>query len=283
MCSLGAAFRLVPSDKRGVWGIWWQGNKLGDTIPYPENPTEQTLWLLASGPSVNELDLSQLSGRTVMAVNGAIKLCQTAEIKPDYFVSTDPDFFEHRMDLVRAAVESGAHCYFSANGISRICHQAPDILTDSRISLIETVNRYFGIPQLDRAELFRQTLADDNIILPDARQHKVGWSHQPTKGVFASNTVTYSACQIASSLGFSRVNILGMDLSADASGAIRAYEQGQNARPSNLDESYESSILPAFQLLASLPLTTTFRNLSPHSRLPHDVMPKTDFRSALAE
>lgn len=281
MSNTGASLRLVPGSQKEVWEIHWKGAMLGKTVPFPGRTSASTLWLLATGPSINDLDLTQLRGRTVMGVNGATSVCRDHDIVPSYYVSTDPDFFENRMELIALAIESGAHCFLSANGISRICEQRPELLSEGRITLLETVNRYWGIPQFTPEGLCEEAGSGRDVILPDARQHKVGWSKDPSKGVFASNTVTYSACQVACAMGFSRVNILGMDLGADKSGAVRAYEQGSDARPSKLDESYHISILPAFELMSSLELTTEFVNLSPHSRLPDSVMPKAGFQSAI--
>ena len=281
MTNTGASLRLGPGSRKDEWEVFWKGAMLGRTVPFPGRTGASTLWLLATGPSINEIDLTQLRGRTVMGVNGATSVCREHGITPSYYVSTDPDFFENRMELVALAIESGAHCFLSANGISRICEQRPELLGQGRVTLLETVNRYWGIPQLTPEGLFEVAGSGRNLILPDARQHKVGWSKDPSKGVFASNTVTYSACQLACAMGFRTVNILGMDLGAGQSGAVRAYEQGKDARPSKLDESYEVSILPAFELMASLKLETKFLNLSPQSRLPDRVLPKTSYQSAL--
>lgn len=284
MCNVGAALRLIPTARPQVWDVCWKNQKLGSTVPFPsQHQADSTLWLLATGPSVKNQDLSLLKEMNVMGVNGAPAILDEYGISAKYFVSTDPDFFENRMNLVRIAIESGAHCFFSCNGIARICQQAPDLIGKGKISLLETVNRFYGVSQMTPKELFAEASKDDDIVLPDALTHKVGWSHNPTKGVFASNTVTYSACQLASWMGYKTVNILGMDLGADSSGVVRAYEQGDQARPSKLEESYHASILPAFELMASLSLKTQFYNLSPHSRLPESVIPKVSFQSAIEQ
>ena len=216
-----------------------------------------------------------------MGINGAIAICKNHRILPTFYASTDYDFFDHRMPLIKEAINSGAHCFFSFNGISRICEQAPEIIAQGKISLLETVNRYYGIPQMDRTTFQQTATVDPDIVISELLNSKVGWSHNITKGVFASNTIAYSACQIAAHLQARNVFILGMDLGTSGGGPIRAYETGEQARPSSLSNSYHKSILPAFQLLSTLDLSTRFWNLSAQSRLPDEVIPKISFHQSL--
>jgi len=282
MINMGTAFHLQPTSHPQIWDILWQGKKLGETSPFPEPLENTNLWLLATGPSVNDLDLTKLRDQSLMGINGAIAICAKHRITPTYYASTDYDFFDHRMPLVKEAIASGAHCFFSFNGIARICRQAPEMIARGKISLLETVNRYYGIPQMDRATFRQSAAADPDIVLSDLANSKVGWSHDVTKGVFASNTIAYSACQIASHLHARHVFILGMDLGSGSGNQIRAYETGDKARPSSLASSYEKSILPAFSLMASLDLSTQFWNLSAQSRLPAELIPKISFDQALS-
>jgi KDO transferase-3 len=282
MNKVGAAFELRPTDQIQVWGIFWKGRKLGETVPFPEPEPEDNIWLITSGPSVKELNLSKLAKESVMAVNGSIAVCKEHKISPRFYASTDRDFFEHRMHLIKVAITSGAHCFFSYNGISRICEQAPEILKDSKISLLETANRYYGVSQITTAE-FEDCCSrvDNGLVVSHTGNSKVGWSDDIAEGVFASNTVAYSACQIANYLKAPNVFIAGMDLGASKGEPIRAYESGDQARPSTLADNYETSILPAFELMQTVPLHSRFWNLSANSRLPGSVIPKMSYERAL--
>lgn len=282
MVSAGASFRLMPASGAQTWEVWWKNNKVTETVPFPEPSNPAEFWMLATGPSVKNLDLSPLQGRNIIGINGAIAICKQHSIRITHYASTDPDFFYHRPGLIRDALESGAHCFLSYNGMSRICARDPGILKRGKITLLETVNRYYGIPQLSKTDLAKATRSDADIVLPDAQTHKIGWSHNPQKGVFASNTIAYSACQLVSYLGAKHAYILGMDLGFNAQGEQRAYESGANARPSKLDESYHASIEPAFKLMASIGTNTRFWNLSENSRLPSSVIPKSSLHQALS-
>lgn len=281
MINTGASFRLRPISKTNTWEVWWKNNKITETVPFPKPTNPDEFWMLATGPSVKNLDLSPLRGQNIIGINGAIAICKQHNIQLTHYTSTDPDFFYHRPELIRDALESGAHCFLSFNGMSRICARDPDILKCGKITLLETVNRFYGIPQLNQKDLTKATNSDADFILPDAQTHKIGWSFNPQKGVFASNTIAYSACQLISYLGTKHAYILGMDLGFNAQGEQRAYESGDNARPSKLDESYHISIEPAFKLMASIDINTRFWNLSENSRLPSSIIPKASFHQAI--
>lgn len=281
MRNISRQFSLSASSDKLAYDVLWNGKKLGSTVPFPPSINDEDIWLIATGPSINELELSQLQGKNVMGLNGAIASCEKHGITPTHYAITDRDFFEHRMHLVEKAMQSGAHCFFSFNGLARICELAPDLLKTAKVSLIETVNRQYNTPQLSPEELYNNCSLDEDLEFPDFNLPKLGWSHDLSKGVFTANTVAYIGCQIAAQLKPKRVFILGMDLGSSGAAHARSYESGKNARPTTIDRDYEKDILPAFRLLSTLELTTKFYNLSTRSRLPESVMPKLTFDKAL--
>jgi KDO transferase-3 len=76
-------------------------------------------------------------------------------------------------------------------------------------------------------------------------------------------------------LGFSQVFVVGMDLDSSKG---RFYEQGEDAVRSRIDGDYEDYILPCFELMADRVIKPGFQvyNLSLHSRLPSQLVPKID-------
>jgi Kdo-III transferase WaaZ len=281
MRNIDVRFSLASTPNAQVFDILWDGNKLGSTVQSPTSIESRDMWILATGPSINDLDLSKLKGKTVMGLNGAITSCEAHNITPRFYAITDRDFFEHRMHLVEKVVQSGAHCFFSFNGLARICELAPHLLTVGKISLLETVNRRYNTSQLSSKELFKQCSLDPELVISDSNSPKVGWSHNLIKGVFTANTIAYIGCQIAAALKAENVFILGMDLGSSGSTHARSYESGIDARPTTIDKDYEKTILPAFELLSNLQLTPQFYNLSTSSRLPELVMPKLSLKQAL--
>jgi len=281
MRNVGINLQLTPSN--AGWEISWNGKLLTTTLPFPqEDSAGKPLWIMATGPSICDLELEQLQGHTVIGLNGAIATCKEYSIEPTYYAITDRDFFENRMPLVAAAIQSGAHCFFSFNGLARICEYAPELLESAKISLLETVNRYYMIPQLNEFALREELSKQPKLILPDGHNLKSGWSHDASIGVFTGNTIAYIACQIAESLKFQNAYILGMDLGSSANNT-RSYETGNQARPTTIDKDYEDFILPAFELLSQLKLNTKFWNISSISKLPNSIVPRKSFQTALAE
>ncbi len=277
----GAAFQLKPTNHPQIWEIFWKGRKLGETHPFPSPIPDKDVFLIATGPSLKELDLSPLRDQLTFGVNGTIAVTQPLKITPDFYACFDYKFFRDRMHLVKSTIKSGAHCFFSARGISQICQTAPELLSKGKISLLETINRYYGLPALSTSEI---KLACDQtsslIISPD--NPKIGWSHDISMGVFDAKTIPYVACQIANSLKARNVYILGMDLGCSPNQPIRAYESGPNATSSSLDQDFETFILPSFTLMSQQTTTSQFWNLSPNSRLPSKIMPKVSFNEIIS-
>jgi len=271
---------MVFDAQNSTWSVFWKNQLLGSTSPLPEKDSlPSNIWILATGPSICDLNLEQLKNMTVMGINGAIAACSPIGIEPEYYAITDRDFFETRMHLVEDAVNSGAHCFFSFNGIARIAERSPHLLSKGKISLLETANRYYNIPQLPTKQWVDACQESEE--LHTTENSKVGWSRDICKGVFTANTIAYIGCQIASHLGAGNVFIAGMDLGSSSASNVRCYENGASARPSTIDRDYKKEILPAFQLLSELDQPTKFWNLSPDSRLPDSTMNKISLEESL--
>jgi len=281
MIRLGSAFQLKPTNHAQIWEIFWKGRKLGETHPFPSSIPDKDVFLIATGPSLKELDLSPLRDQITFGVNGAIAVTQPLKITPDFFACFDYKFFRDRMQLVQSTVESGAHCFFSAHGLSQVCQKAPELLIKGKISLLETVNQYYGLPSLSSLEL-KQACDHTPSLVISPNNPKVGWSHDISLGVFNGKTISYVACQIANSLKARNVYILGMDLGSSPNQPIRAYESGPKATSSSLDKDFETTILPSFALMSQQTTTSQFWNLSPNSRLPSEIIPKISFNEIVS-
>ena len=112
------------------------------------------------------------------------------------------------MDLVTKALESGAHCFFSFTGIARLLQFSPGLAQSSKISLIQTVNRYYGIPQKTRSELQVALREHPHLHIASGGNSKIGWSSDPRKGIFTGNTIAFIACQLAAFMARKSVRIL---------------------------------------------------------------------------
>lgn len=182
---------------------------------------------------------------------------------------------------------SGAKCFFGSPVLAAICERERELLQKPNIYLIETVNRFYGQPRLDRKAFLQGAQRDDDFVLPnppDDRGDRIGFSKNLRKGFFAASTVPYCATQVAFYLGFRRIFILGMDL--DYSGPNpRFYESAAQMQPTRISQRYEPLIKPSFEVLRDVCAREDLKvfNLSSTSRLPADIIPRMSFDEAINE
>lgn len=268
--------------------IIWRKQNIARTRPLKEviNSQQGSCFIIGSGPSLNDIDFSALKDKTLFGVNGAINIFKSNELKPDYYTVTDADFFEHRFDLVKDIILSNNPCFFSYSGISRICEYNPELLHLGKIYLTEIINRHYSSPRLQQSAFIDYTKSNPNLVLPSAPRNDdniVGFSKDISSGIFCSRTILYRAIQIAYSIGFRRIYLLGMDLGFQDK--PRFYSEGISSRPSKLDKDYTPYILPSFKVASELMNSHEIEiyNVSEKSRLPASIIPKISFHDALEE
>jgi Kdo-III transferase WaaZ len=282
------ALKTVPGNE-AQRSILWDGKIIGCTASLAaiRNAEAGSCFILATGPSIKQLDLTKLRGHKVLGVNGAIIKLQELQIRPDYYVISDDDFAVHRFELLRQAVATDAKCFFSPSVLAAICEQEPKMLQCSNIFLIEPVNQRFGFPRLNDPAFRALASRDSEIILrhpPVTPADQIGFSKNLQKGLFAAGSVVCCAVQVAYYVGFRRIFILGMDL--DYSGANpRFYEAAAQMRPTQIAQQYEPVIKPAFEVLRDFCSREDLKvfNLSNKSRLPEEIMPRKSLEQAVNE
>ena len=294
MAELHAAFAIDVIEATGmgdtdesVRRVCWRGRPVCDLVPlsrFGGTYGGRPLFVLGSGPSLTGLDPACLADKVVIAVNGSIAalrpLAERGAVSGWYLV-TDPDFVEHRFELLKLGLRSGAHCLFSAAVLSAICAREPAALFCARVSLVETHFCRYGQARLRPAEVIALARAHPRRVW--TRDGRVGFSADPALGLFPAHTVVFYALQLACFFGAGKVFMLGVDLLPDGD-RVRFYERVASARPSGLERDYRKYILPAFEALrafcADRPGFVVF-NLSPRSRLPADVVPRLTLEQAL--
>jgi len=281
MATVHPRFSLVPSrEKPGAYGICWDGRALAQTAPLGEvaDSAGGDVILVGTGPSVQQVDTALLAKRPCVGVNGAIALFEKAGTTPAYYTITTYDFFHNRFEMVAEILRSGARCFFPFWGLSVIAERAPDLLAKASLHLIEEVNRPYGRPQ------YPLHVCDEWIRLEPAFVHhpghsrkggKVGFSRDLARGIFHGENILYTALQVAYYIGFRRFFILGMDLNYSGP-KPRFYETQGDTRPTWIDESFERSIVPCFEIVHNLCKAGKMEvyNVSPASRLPGRLVPK---------
>lgn len=238
---------------------------------------------VATGPSLAEVDLAQLAEFETISLNCAIKKFSDAGLTPAHCIIVDRRIFENQWACVEDSIRSGANCFFSYVGLSRICEKNPKLLKFGNIFLIESISRKFGIPRISKAGLLKEFADDPEIFLDEKHQdlcRAVGFSANLKKGLFSGKTVATWATQLAPALGYQQNFIIGMDLGG--TGKKHFYADGNSAPPDFMKD-YEPYIRVCFEQAkrASLAIGFEVYNLSKDSTLPHGIIPKISIEQAL--
>jgi KDO transferase-3 len=230
---------------------------------------DRPVTLATSGPSALEYDWEALrtSGRMIVGVTGGATFLRERGITPDLLILSDPDFSKTGGFHIRDAV--GIPLVVEYRSAASLHTYFPETFVDRPVSLIERVNKWYGIPALSNAELANVNEQSGSPFLisdvPD-KLGRIGWSDQMDLGFYPSSTVAFVALQTLVSLGAKDIEIVGMDLGGSSS--IYA-----NARPSKLQEQYQDIIFPSFQSMrrALNGRDISIKNLSPTCPLPPDI------------
>jgi KDO transferase-3 len=233
---------------------------------------------LASGASAADFPVSRYARFPFIAMNGSILRLVDENVPPLFYLCNDAGFVDARPKIAALG------CAFAQNiAMSLECFQIvhaydAKILTGKKLYLLERVNRYYDRKRISDRRFAWSIRKDPELIvgfsLFHQKSNRIGFSRNLARGYFCGRTIAYPAAQLAYTLGFRTIFMVGMDLKASAG---RFYEQRQNAIPTRLDEDFERFILPSFRFMAEKIVTReNFRgfNLSPISRLPDSVMPK---------
>ena len=281
--------RFSMERSAGGHRVFWKNKEIGfvHNMKQARGLGGGACFLVATGPSMKDVDLKKLSAYETLSFNGAIRLFLDQGMVPDYALIPDPRIFDNCFEFVEKSVLSGAKCFFSYVGISRICKRRPDLLRHGNIYLIESIECKYDQPLSASDWPPCEGDALEGIYLskeyPDTRKRKgvMGFSCDAERGFFFGRTVAYLGVQLASWLGSSSIHILGMDLGG--TGKAHCYAGKANGTPDFLKH-YEPEIRVPFEIARSAGEEEGFciYNLSEHSTLPSSVIPKITLEEALA-
>lgn len=277
------AFHLARGEH--TCEVSWHGKSIA-TIPYASTLSETyqgPCFIVASGPSLADIDLHRLAAHDTICLNGAIKKFSASGLAPTHCVIVDHRVFERQWDAVVASVDSGAYCFFSFEGLSIIAERDPTLLQRGNIFLIESISRKFGVPRLTQEECLRAFANMPGVATDPALPQycrAIGFSSNLEQGVFSGKTVATWAVQLAAGLGYRALFIVGMDLGG--TGKAHFYADQHNPTPDFL-RYYEPHIRACFEQarLACDKSGVKIYNLSLQSTLPDVIIPKIALESAL--
>jgi hypothetical protein len=173
MRKLHPDFRLYANDPiAGAYGIYWKGTKIGATQPLAAlaRPASKTCFIIASGPSIADLDLGRLRHRVCFGVNGSIVKSAEYGIPFTYHIVTDKNFARDRFELVKQIIGSGADCLFTFRVLNEISERELSLLGSDRLFLLEEMNAVYGLDKLSPAAFDAWAEGQADLILHDTER-----------------------------------------------------------------------------------------------------------------
>ena len=176
------------------------------------------VFIIGSGPSVKENDISAIGSFTAILLNGSVSLIGCPIERPLAIAIEDERFIWRHFDLVRTKVEKGMFCLFSVGVLRAICEIDHKWLGDKRIVLIDDIRKPYR-----EARRSSTTLVEFDFAHLSA-DRGAGFSDDPSRGVFQGGSVAVSALQFAVYCAPERIGFFGIDI-ANADSTPRFYER----------------------------------------------------------
>lgn len=233
--------------------------------------------LIATGPSVAQIDYERLQLASAIGVNGAIALCERYPVKFDYYCIMDTNFVKNRPDMVEKILRQNLTLFITPLVLWYILKNFPISALQCKIYLMENVCEPTFLPARGCLELQRIAGRDVCQFDPEA---PLGYSFDIERGFFDAKTVAFTALQVLTWLGYKDICVHGLDL-CNTQSVPRFYETREAMQPSSIESDFAAYIEPSFRkaqpLLRARGVSVT--NLSLGSALDAGIFPKRDWSS----
>ncbi|MDR2926075.1 MAG: hypothetical protein LBU76_09065 [Azoarcus sp.] len=243
-----------------------------------------SVFLLASGASVNDFPVSRYSKFPFVAMNGSILRLVDENVSPLFYVCDDSRFPHEHPELAVSGCKNSWNIAMTFKSYNEIWLNDPTVLFGKPLYFLDRINRHcIGKNVSDRR--FAWSVRNDLEIISSfslfgKKINRIGFSKNMARGFYNSRTVVYTALQLVYTLGFQKVFIVGMDMNK-AVGRFYDNKSGnfpQKILPTTIDVDYDNYILPSFKIFSEkfLKKQDSFKvfNLSKSSRIPDKVIPK---------
>lgn len=225
---------------------------------------KQAINIIASGPSITHLQLSDLLDIPTIFVNGSISLteqyCFTDVVG---YVISDAYFINHHPEILQQHY-TGQPLYATLAVFEALAVTHPDIMRTyhNAMRILYPVDRPWGVKSnkflfsklafkkrwFNRKKPLSYFAKNPNFIIEDSHKPTaIGVSLDVTYGFVEAGTVAYVAAQLAFSRHAIVIHLYGIDLLN--SNEPRFYENTDNSAPSKLDKAINGRIVPSFNLL----------------------------------
>ena len=229
-----------------------------------QNLQGQAINIIASGPSINVLNFSELQDTPTIFVNGSISLIGQHDFtRVVGYVISDARFINHQPEILQKYYK-GQPLYATLAVFEAMVVTRPDILRNyhDAMRILYPVDRPWGVKS-NQSLLSKLTLKNKWLqrkkplsYFADSDHFMIDTSHKPaaigvsldiTHGFVEAGTVAYVATQLAFSRQAGAIHLYGIDLIN--SSQPRFYESANNSAPSKLDKAVHERIVPSFDLL----------------------------------
>jgi hypothetical protein len=254
--------RIDPNAKTGLRDVHYCGKKVVALLSADllRERSGKNVYIVGSGPSVRNCDLSRLEPGNAILLNGAITLIGEQIVAPLAVAVEDERFIWRHFDLVKEKVAAGTLCLFSVAVMRAICEHDRRWLADKKVVLIDYIRK----PYAERRRSVDKIARFDFIVLNEERS--AGISLLPDRGVLQGGSVAVSVLQFALHGAPFTIGLFGIDISnADQP---RFYESGKQTAFSGVAGA-EARILAHFALARKIAAERAIEllNFSPVSAL----------------
>ena len=209
------------------------------------------LVIVASGPSMGQLDLNPLLQADWMAVNGSPSVLERYPDKGlQYYAVIDQGFVQDRIHTI-AEILSNPHVTFFTNlfCLRKIYELIGYKKVLAKVVIFEDRQKAVYKPRVSFEELAHIAQNDEAKLLWRS-DHNVGFTRDMYRGYISGGTVVYFTLQIAAALGYKRVFLAGVDMKNFD--APRFYENEHNRLETRLHQEFAQTIYPSFSLAAEV-------------------------------
>lgn len=240
-----------------------------DAQEIQQNLDRQAVNVIASGPSIADVDFTALLDTATIFINGSISLtAQHIFTNVVGYVISDARFICHQPDILNKYY-TGQPLYATLAVLEALVSAHPEIIKKyhHKMRIIYPVDRPWGVKG-NNSEFSRLLLKEDSQyqalnrntpLLAFAPHPKfvIESHHQPapiglfldiTHGFVEAGTVAYVATQLAFSRDAGTLHLYGIDLLNNDK--PRFYENNERSAPTTLNNVMTNTIVPSFNLLA---------------------------------
>jgi Kdo-III transferase WaaZ len=245
-------------------------NELIVISAFNANEAEQSLLgqdvnIIASGPSVQQLALSELLDTPTIFVNGSLSLTGQHQFTHVVgYVISDARFINHQPEILRQYY-TGQPLYATLAVFEAMATTHPDIMRTYHhaMRVLYPVDRPWGVKsnklsfnklifkkkRLNKKMPLSYFINHPNFVIDSSQSAtEIGVSLNVTHGFVEAGTVAYVATQLAFSRHAATIHLYGVDLLN--SDQPRFYENNHNRAPSTLNKVMNERIVPSFNLLS---------------------------------